>query len=272
MLCLLSEIARFLGSAMGIAIANRKNRGDFGALSFPDIRVSPGKQKRDRDRDSPPRPRPRLNSQPQRGSGFLKRALAQTCLRAWYQVRFLRNIFGHSWGLVYGEGGAPGTVPLHNLRVTSHVLHQEVPLGWYRARLFLGGRFGPEKKIFSPPPPKIPNSPQTPSRPLPILEPAPPPRGIFNKETTAPPPGASDSPFPLPEPKKIKNIRNVHQAFEIFLGIVRGPGEGRGGAPGTVPLQNPEVTSRKTCLRNAERGPLSFPKDPAVLKILRSYI
>ena len=28
-----SEIARFLGSAMGIAIANRKNRCDFGALS-----------------------------------------------------------------------------------------------------------------------------------------------------------------------------------------------------------------------------------------------
>ena len=30
--CLVSEIARFLGSAMGIAIANRKNRCDFGAL------------------------------------------------------------------------------------------------------------------------------------------------------------------------------------------------------------------------------------------------
>ena len=40
-------------------------------------------------------------------SGFLKRALAQTCLRAWYQVRFFRPIFGHSWGLVYGEGGRP---------------------------------------------------------------------------------------------------------------------------------------------------------------------
>ena len=34
MLSLLSEIARFLRSAMGIAIANRKNRCDFGALSF----------------------------------------------------------------------------------------------------------------------------------------------------------------------------------------------------------------------------------------------
>ena len=43
-----------------------------------------------------------------------------------------------------------------------------------------------------------------------------------------------------------------HVSFEFFLGILRGPGEGRGGAPGTVPLQNPEVTSRKACLRNAE--------------------
>ena len=69
-------------------------------------------------------------------SGFLKRTLAQTCLRAWYQVRFLRPIFGHSWGLVYGEGSAPGTVPLHNLRVSSHVLHRDVPLGWYQVHFF----------------------------------------------------------------------------------------------------------------------------------------
>ena len=41
-------------------------------------------------------------------------------------------------------------------------------------------------------------------------------------------------------------------SFELYLGILRGPGEGRGGAPGTVPLQNPEVTSRKACLRNAD--------------------
>ena len=41
-------------------------------------------------------------------------------------------------------------------------------------------------------------------------------------------------------------------SFGFFLGILRGPGEGRGGAPGTVPLQNPQVTSRKACLRNAE--------------------
>ena len=41
-------------------------------------------------------------------------------------------------------------------------------------------------------------------------------------------------------------------SFEFFLSILRAPGEGRGGAPGTVPLQNPEVTSRKACLRNAD--------------------
>ena len=71
-----------------------------------------------------------------------KHRASQTCLGANVpsglvpSTSLFRNIFGHSWGLVCGEGGAPGTVPLHNLRVTSHVLHQEVPLGWYRARLF----------------------------------------------------------------------------------------------------------------------------------------
>ena len=35
-----------------------------------------------------------------------------------------------------------------------------------------------------------------------------------------------------------------------FWGILRGPGEGRGGAPDTVPLPKPQVTSRKACLRN----------------------
>ena len=64
-----------------------------------------------------------------RRQGFsLKRALAQTCLLAWYQVRFFKDtILGHSWGLVYGEGGTSGTLPLHNLRVTSNVLHQDAP-------------------------------------------------------------------------------------------------------------------------------------------------
>ena len=75
-------------------------------------------------------------------SGLFKRALAQTCLLAWYQV----PILGHYCGLVHGEGGAPVTVPLHHLRVTSHVLHhlrvtshvlhQDAPLGSHQARSF----------------------------------------------------------------------------------------------------------------------------------------
>ena len=71
-------------------------------------------------------------------SGFVKRALVETCLEAWYQVRICEEILGilGSWGLVQGEGGALGTVPLHNLRVTSHVLHQDVPLGWHQAHFF----------------------------------------------------------------------------------------------------------------------------------------
>ena len=43
-------------------------------------------------------------------------------------------------------------------------------------------------------------------------------------------------------------------SFELLLGILRGYGEGRGGLPGTVPLQNPKVTPQKACLRNAEKG------------------
>ena len=44
-------------------------------------------------------------------------------------------------------------------------------------------------------------------------------------------------------------------SFELFLSILREPGEGRRGAPGTVPLQNPEVTARKARLRNADLCP-----------------
>ena len=49
---------------------------------------------------------------------------------------FVSPIFGHSWGFVYGEGGTPGTVPLHNLRVTSHAQRRDMPLGWYEVRFF----------------------------------------------------------------------------------------------------------------------------------------
>ena len=41
----------------------------------------------------------------------------------------------------------------------------------------------------------------------------------------------------------------------VFLSILREPGEGRGG----VPLQNPEITSRKACLSNAECPSLGPP-------------
>ena len=110
--------------------------------------------------------------------------VSQTCLGAnvpsgLVPSTFFRNVLGHSRGLVYGEGGTPGTVHLHNLRVTSHVLHQDVPLKWYQILFFF----------------------------------------LF---------------------------------FEIFLGILRGPGEGGGGTPGMVPLQNPQATSPKACLRNAD--------------------
>ena len=37
--------------------------------------------------------------------------------------------------------------------------------------------------------------------------------------------------------------------FELLLGVLRGWGRGEG-APGTLPLQNAKVTSRKACLRN----------------------
>ena len=65
---------------------------------------------------------------------------SQTCLGANVlsglvpSTVFKKNLWAFL-GLVYGKGGAPGTVPLHNLRVTSHLLHQEAPLGWYRVRL-----------------------------------------------------------------------------------------------------------------------------------------
>ena len=78
-----------------------------------------------------------------------------------------------------------------------------------------------QTRIPPPPKKKIPTSPQTPSRPLgpPVLETLPPP-GIFSKKTIPPPPGASDSPFPLLEQKtKIDNIRDVHQVHSVALRV-----------------------------------------------------
>ena len=103
-------------------------------------------------------------------SGFLKRALAQTCLRAWYQVPFL--YFGHS----------------------------------SRAR----------------------------GRGRPCYGASAPPASHFTRSSLRCAPGTK------------------YVSFEILLGILRAPGEGRGGTPGTVPLRNPKVTSQKACLRNAE--------------------
>ena len=40
---------------------------------------------------------------------------------------FFRIIFGNSLCLVYGEGGAPIAVPVHKLRVASHVRPRPVP-------------------------------------------------------------------------------------------------------------------------------------------------
>ena len=49
-------------------------------------------------------------SQARHKSGFLKRALAHTCLLAWYQVRFSEALVGILWALCKGKS-APGTVP-----------------------------------------------------------------------------------------------------------------------------------------------------------------
>ena len=78
------------------------------------------------------------------------------------------------------------------------------------------GTFRARKKIFSPPP----RQKQSPIRrthppgPIPSWNPPPPFCGIFNKRTD-PPPWRFGLPFPLPEQKKIKNIRNVHQVYVL---------------------------------------------------------
>ena len=66
--------------------------------------------------------------------------------------------------------------------------------------------------------------------------------------TTAQP----ESHFTCSSPRDAPSGGTKYTSFELLLGILGGPGEARGGGRGTVPLQNPKVTSRKACLRNAE--------------------
>ena len=65
----------------------------------------------------------------------------------------------------------------------------------------LGGHFGPEKKYLAPPPSPI-RCRHPPGHSAPPLLETPPLLGFSIKNRPPPPPGASDSPFRLPEPKK----------------------------------------------------------------------
>ena len=71
----------------------------------------------------------------------------------------------------------------------------------------------PEKNIYHPPPPKLPNSPQTPSRPLgPSPSWIPPPPGIFNKNRS-PPLLAPRTPLPPPRAEKNKKYLKRPPSF-----------------------------------------------------------
>ena len=85
---------------------------------------------------------------------------------------------------------------------------------------YLGGHFGPEKKYLVPPP-KLPKSAQTPSRPLGPSWRPPPLVGFSIKNLPPPLPAPSDSPFPVPQQKKIKNIRNVRQVIDVIIHHIR---------------------------------------------------
>ena len=61
-----------------------------------------------------------------------------------------------------------------------------------------------------------------------------------------------ESHFTCSSPRGAPRVVPSTSLLNYFWGILSGSGEGQGGAPGTVPLQNPEVTSRKACLRNAD--------------------
>ena len=72
---------------------------------------------------------------------------------------------------------------------------------------FLGGHFGPEKKYLAPPPP-----PKFLADSLPALWETP-PGSVKKKNRQHPILSPRSPPCPPPSRKKIKNIRNVHQAF-----------------------------------------------------------
>ena len=112
----------------------------------------------------------------------------------------------------------------------SRILHSFRGLRWVRAvsepfsendfhappKDNLGGHFGPEKKYLAPPQ-LIPHfaADTLPGLSAPPL-PGDPPFWDFQEKPNLPPPGASDSPFPSPS-RKIKHIRNVHQAMVFFF-------------------------------------------------------
>ena len=68
--------------------------------------------------------------------------------------------------------------------------------------------------------------------------------------TSAQPESHSTCSSPRGAPRVVPSMSLLNY-FGAFLGAF---GRGEGGAPGTVPLQNPGVTSRKACLRNAQRA------------------
>ena len=75
------------------------------------------------------------------GADALGLSATQACLGAnvpsgLVTSTFSKIVLGPSRSFVWGEGGASGTVPLRNLRVTSHVLRQHVPLEWFQVRFF----------------------------------------------------------------------------------------------------------------------------------------
>ena len=74
--------------------------------------------------------------------------------------------------------------------------------------------FQPQKKIFCPPPPIPRKHPPGPSPPPPSpARETPPLLGFSIKSRARPPPGASDSPFPSPEQKKMKISKNTPEGL-----------------------------------------------------------